>query len=229
MTDFNFDPSTAGDTLFGDSNPNPAPNRSSDQQEPVLDHDAVAEHLFGTVDVDRGDMAPGDQQPQPKPRPAPQRQGNEELDLLSDEAADVLFGDNQADGDDRDQQQQQPSRPVQIDRGDHVVTDDFANDYNTTAAEVGMDGKQAQKFFDKMMPKVAERQQAAITATQKQWSQESRQHFGQGLDAIVSDVRSALDSIEGGKELGKLLLTTGLGNHRAVLTALAQFGKRSDR
>lgn len=89
--------------------------------------------------------------------------------------------------------------------------------------ELGIPAKQA----DKLVGAYLKEEMATVAAQQQQlqaWEQESRQAFGDKLPKVLNEVDYALKEVDPSGDLTKLLDSTGLGNNKLVIQALATLG-----
>jgi hypothetical protein len=104
-------------------------------------------------------------------------------------------------------------------------------EFSTVAKEAGLSQEAAQKFIDKLVPKLAERttaaQAEAFNAQKTEWLNQSRTDKEFGGDKLNENVAIAAKAIDtfGTPALRKLLDDTGLGNHPEFIRAFYKAGK----
>lgn len=99
--------------------------------------------------------------------------------------------------------------------------------FSAAAKEANLTQDAAQKLLNSMAPKLAERQQAQVTAIQTGWleaSKTDKEFGGDKLQENLSTAKKALDTFAT-PEFKKLLDDTGLGNNPEVIRMLIRVGK----
>ena len=119
----------------------------------------------------------------------------------------------------------EPQQPSE----DFHVPEDLRTAFDSHTSELGIDGTSAEKLFTKMQPVIEAQQREAVEDQIDKWSDESHEHFGDGLNDALKYAGQALHAHEGGKELEAFLDKSGLSANKTVLLFLNSVAKRQRR
>lgn len=128
-----------------------------------------------------------------------------------------------------DSEQQLTDEELQDDalaRSNHNLAVDLRDEFDTHVGELGIDSTSAQKLYAKMAPVIQAQQAEAMEDCIDRWSDETRAHYGDGLNQALVYANQALHSYEGGKELETFLDKSGLSANKTVLRFLNSVAKK---
>lgn len=107
--------------------------------------------------------------------------------------------------------------------------EETVGEFKTMAKEFGLTQTQAQKLVDLQVKHSEATTQRILTDYNKkvdEWKKEASKTFGPQMNDHLSKAAKALDRLEGGSEIRKILNDTGFGNHPSFIKFLSSIGAR---
>lgn len=185
---------------------------------PVVD-DAIVD----PVETPQDTPAPEDQpaaDPAPEDTPAPE-DAPESSDTPTEGDPESKTDDKPEDAPDEPEGEDSEGPPEKYDLGlssDAPIDETLLGEATDIFRDIGLTNEQAQKVAA-LMPRAQELSQQSWQQQVNTWETESREKFGDNLDAVLGRGQRFVQEF-GGPELATALESYGLGNHPAVIAAL---------
>lgn len=150
-----------------------------------------------------------------------------------DAAGEKPEGDDQADGEKKDQPEGAPESYEDFKAPEGLKYDDqVIGAFKEVAKETNLTQAQAQNFLDKVAPVIAQRQMDQVAEISKQWAERSRsdKELSADWDRSMADIARLRDrfAVNGDGSVDpdiKEFMSTPIGNHPGLLKLLARAGR----